>query len=114
MRKYGRVDQNQKVLVDLMRTLGVSVQSLADVGDGCPDLLCGLLGLTFIVEVKTEKGKLTPDQELWARVWNGSPILILRTEEMVVRLVSYIRRHRRLPAQGILEESRPAPRGNGA
>jgi hypothetical protein len=114
MRKYGRVDKNQTDIVDTLRALGVSVQSLASMGDGVPDLLCGLLGLTFLLEVKTETGKLTDDQIEWLALWRGDSVLIIRNTSQAELLVKFIRRHRHLPDQGILEACRLAPKENEA
>ena len=60
----------------------MTVHSLAGVGCGCPDLLVGACGLTYLVEVKDgEKWPshrtLTPDQVKWIEEWNGSPVVLL-------------------------------------
>ena len=49
-----RVDINQKAIVEHLRSMGVSVFHLHEVGKGCPDLLCGINGTTFLVEVKKD------------------------------------------------------------
>ena len=47
-----RVDANQRAMVAALRKVGASVQSLAAVGQGCPDLLVAYRGQWFVVEVK--------------------------------------------------------------
>ena len=48
----GRTDGNQQAVIDALRDEGASVQSLASVGDGCPDLVVGARGVTYLAEVK--------------------------------------------------------------
>jgi Holliday junction resolvase len=74
-----RVDANQKSIAAALMKMGASVFSLASQGSGCPDLLCGWRGTTYLVEVKAEKGKFTPDQEDFYDRWRGGPIVCLRS-----------------------------------
>ena len=90
----GRVDGNQKSIVGALRDEGASVQSLASVGDGCPDLVVGLAGKTFLIEIKNgEKSPshrmLTADQVQWVERWNGSAVIVLID---VSKAVSWARR----------------------
>jgi len=76
MRRAAKVDANQAVIVDMLRAAGCSVQSLAAVGGGCPDLVVGRAGMTFLLEVKDgdkppSRRQLTPDQVDWHREWCG-------------------------------------------
>lgn len=78
----GRVDGNQKSIVDALRAEGASVQSLAACGAGCPDLAVGLAGQTFLVEIKNglkvpSRRMLTDDQETWIKRWTGSAVIVL-------------------------------------
>ena len=66
----------------LLSVSGVTVHSLAGVGCGCPDLLVGAEGQTFLVEVKDGEKRpshrtLTPDQRTWIKRWTGSPVVVL-------------------------------------
>lgn len=88
MRRAAKVDANQPAIIDALRRVGCSVQSLAAVGDGVPDLLVwsprvGLL----LIEVKNPEEHsgevrrhpwraLTPDQVTFHRLWRG-PIAIV-------------------------------------
>jgi hypothetical protein len=65
MRKHGKIDRNQIEIVAALRQIGAWVQSVADVGNGCPDLLVAYHGRVFLVEVKADKGKLTADEAAW-------------------------------------------------
>ena len=78
MRRKAKTDNNQARIVEALRNIGVTVKSLHAVGQGCPDLLCAVAGHNFLIEVKSEKGKLTPDQVEFHQGWN-SVIHIIRT-----------------------------------
>ena len=78
----GRTDGNQQDIIDALRDEGASVQSLASVGAGCPDLAVGLAGQSFLVEVKNgakspSARTLTPDQRRWVERWTGSDVVVL-------------------------------------
>jgi hypothetical protein len=76
MRKYGKIDANQKEIVDTLRACGVSVVSIASVGDGTPDLLVGYHGCNFLFEVKDgtqppSKRELTIAEANFRDSWRG-------------------------------------------
>jgi hypothetical protein len=67
---------NQSEIVTALLAAGCSVQSLASVGLGAPDLLVGLAGVNVLLEVKDEtaipsKRALTPEQKKWHDCWKG-------------------------------------------
>jgi hypothetical protein len=83
---YKRTDSNHTLIVAVFRAMGCSVQSIASVGKGCPDLLVGKDGWTVPVEVKDgskppSARKLTPDEEIWRTNWQGSYALIESPEQ---------------------------------
>lgn len=80
--RAAKIDRNQPEIVAALRKVGATVQSLAGVGVGCPDLLCGFRGATFLLEVKDgEKApsarELTPDQIEWHINWRGGPCQVV-------------------------------------
>ena len=83
MRRAARIDANHGEIVEaLLSVAGVTVHSLAGVGCGCPDLLVGARGLSYLVEVKNPhklngNRLLNPDQEKWIKKWTGSPVVVL-------------------------------------
>ena len=83
MRRAARVDGNHVEIIEaLLSVAGVTVHSLAGVGCGCPDLLVGAEGKTYLVEVKDgaktpSRRTLTHDQQKWIRKWTGSAVVIL-------------------------------------
>lgn len=90
MRRRARVDDSQGEIVGVLRGHGATVVSLAAVGSGCPDLVVGLNGHTYLVEVKDGRKKpsaraLTPDQEEFHAWWRGGAILMLETAEQADR-----------------------------
>jgi hypothetical protein len=81
-----RVDANQAEIVDVLRQLGASVLILSRVGQGCADLAVGLRGETFFLEVKTDKGKLTPAEKEFMDSWRGH-YAIVRTPEEALKAI---------------------------
>ena len=67
--RKARVDANHGEIVQALRQVGASVQSLASIGDGCPDLLVHYRRRVMFLEVKTPKGKLRPAQVRWMKNW---------------------------------------------
>ena len=86
MRRRGRVDSVQEAIVAALRATGCSVQSLATVGGGCPDLLVGLHGRNFLLEVKAKVGKLTPMQRDWIAAWAGQTFLVRDVDDALYAL----------------------------
>ena len=76
-----RVDCNQKDIVHALRTFGATVVDLSGVGKGCPDLLIGFKGKTYLIEVKKDsKAKFTPQQLQFNELWTGG--IIARIESI--------------------------------
>ena len=80
-RVAARVDSNHAEIVAALRRAGYAVQSLATVGKGCPDLLVANEHMTCVMEVKTEKGKLTPAEEQWLADWPGFVAIVRSVDE---------------------------------
>jgi len=85
MRHAAKTDDNQESIVRTLRAVGATVRHLHRVGDGCPDLLVGYRGQTFLLEIKDgskppSQQKLTPAQEVWHRTWKGLPVEVVRDE----------------------------------
>ena len=81
-----KVDVSQKAIVAKLRQYGATVQILADVGRGVPDLLVGYVGKNFLMEVKSSKGKLSNTQQNWHLNWRGQ-VNIVRTEEDALNII---------------------------
>ena len=92
MRHKAKVDDNQRDIVNALRSIGCSVISLAAVGNGCPDLLVGFRGNNFLLEVKDgnkspSRRKLTPDQQKFFATWQGYRSVVKSAEEAVQEVV---------------------------
>ena len=76
MRRNARIDKNHPEVVEAFRKLGASVLSLAPLGRGIPDLLVAINGVTWLVEIKSKKGKENDLQLEWAKNWRGARALV--------------------------------------
>lgn len=76
MRARPRIDTTQPAIVEALRAVGASVQSLASIGRGCPDLLVGYRMRWYVLECKSKGGTLTVDEGAW--------IMLARAEVRVV------------------------------
>jgi Holliday junction resolvase len=76
MTYHAKSDANQPAIVKALRQCGASVTVLSAVGDGCPDLMVGYQGQTYAIEIKTDKGTLTPDQVKWHGRWKGQVAVV--------------------------------------
>jgi hypothetical protein len=79
-----RVDANQGEIIKALEQAMCSVEIL-DNGDGVPDLLVGRQTpdgrRCYLLEVKSEKGKLTDDQEEWHLAWRGHKSVVRSVDE---------------------------------
>lgn len=81
MKKFGKIDVNHKGIVRDLRKAGASVQSLASVGCGCPDLLVGIRGSNYLLEIKNGNAKLSDAEANWHAVWSGHVRTVRSSEE---------------------------------
>jgi len=82
MRRAARVDRNHQEIVTALRACGATVESLASMGGGMPDLLVARGGVNYLLEVKRpelidkaptnrqERERLAAQQE-WRERWRG-------------------------------------------
>lgn len=82
----GKTDSNHADIVKALRGAGWRVQSLTEVGNGCPDLFIWkpFSDLVRLVEIKTPTGRLTKDQS--DLVMEGCPVRVIRTVEDALAL----------------------------
>jgi hypothetical protein len=96
MRRAAKVDANQEQIVEALRTAGATVQTLAAVGKGVPDLLVGFQGKTLLLEVKDgrrppSERRLTEDQLKWHGAWRGGPVAIVDGVDAALRALGVLR-----------------------
>jgi hypothetical protein len=90
MRKRGRTDDNQEKIVRALRRVGAMVADLSAVGGGVPDLLVGFRMQTYLLEVKSPKGKPTPAQVSWRHRWRGRPPQTVRTVDEALAAIGAV------------------------
>jgi hypothetical protein len=87
-----RVDANQPAIVAALRDIGATVQHLHMVGDGCPDILVGYRGRTYVMEIKaTARSPLTPDERAWHENWRGTVYVVTSPEQAIEIVVDDLR-----------------------
>ena len=96
MRRAAKVDANQEQIVQALRACGATVQSLANVGKGVPDLLVGYQGKTLLLEVKDGRlapsaRRLTEDQLVWHGAWRGGPLAVVDGVDAALRALGAIK-----------------------
>ena len=94
--RAARVDANHKATVEALRAAGATVQSLAGVGKGVPDLLVGYRQTTLLMEVKDghkspSKRQLTEDQLKWHGEWRGGTLAVVDGPEAALRALGVIK-----------------------
>lgn len=71
-----RTDANQTAIVQALRKVGCSVTITSMVGDGFPDIVVGVNGKNFLLEIKDKdqppsKRVLTPEEKKFHEKWGG-------------------------------------------
>lgn len=96
MRVAAKIDANQEQVVLALRAVGASVQTLAAVGKGVPDLLVGFQGKTLLLEVKDGRKppsarRLTEDQLKWHGAWRGGPLAVVDGPDAALRMLGVLK-----------------------
>jgi len=94
--RAARVDQNHDQVVIALRAAGATVQSLAGVGKGVPDLLVGYQGQTLLLEVKDgfkspSRQLLTKDQLRWHGSWKGGALAVVDSPDAALRMIKVLK-----------------------
>lgn len=84
-----KVDANQGEIVEALRAMGASVESLAPLGNGCPDLLVGWRGHNILMEVKVPGFKLNCRQKPWHAGWKGRAHVVYSLAEAIEIMKAY-------------------------
>ena len=96
MRRAAKIDANHVQVVLALEAAGATVQSLAAVGQGVPDLLVGFQGKTLLMEIKDGKKppshrKLTEQQLAWHGSWRGGPLAVVDGPEAALRMLGVLK-----------------------
>ena len=94
-RRAARIDSNQTAVVSALRAAGATVQCLAAVGFGTPDLLVGFRNETLLMEVKDGQKvksaqKLRPLQAKWHAAWGGGALATVDGPEAALRMLGVL------------------------
>jgi Holliday junction resolvase len=86
--RAAKTDANQTEIVAALRKIGASVAITSSVGNGFPDIVCGLGKINFMFECKDGKKvpsarRLTPDQVKFHANWNGAVHVVNSAEEAI-------------------------------
>ena len=76
-----KIDINQKQIVEELRQLFFSVAVTSAAGKGFPDIVVGYNGKSYLFEIKSPGGKLTPAQIKFSREWRGQWNVIETAED---------------------------------
>lgn len=85
--RHGKRDLNHTEIKQALLACGCSVIDLADAGNSVPDLLVGRAGRSFLVEVKSPKGKERPGQHDARLAWRGDGWCVVHTVQDALRAV---------------------------
>lgn len=88
MRLKPRKDLNHTEIVAALRQVGCSVADTAALGHGFPDLVVGLRGKNYLLEVKDgslppSQRKLTTDEANFHESWRGKIFIVTSVEEAI-------------------------------
>ncbi len=81
--KAKKMDINQTDIANQAKTLGISYQSLHELGKGCPDAIFGYAGINLFVEIKSGKNDLNDMQIKYHDDWQGQIITIRNISELI-------------------------------
>lgn len=77
-------DANEMPIIRALQAVGATVAQLS--GADLPDLVVGYCGGNWLLEVKTEKGKLSAGQAIKFAQWQGN-VTVVRTPEQALRRI---------------------------
>ena len=87
-----KVDSNHGAIVNELRALGMSVQSLAKVANGAPDIAVGYAGVNLLVEIKVEGKKLNAEEIEWHATWLGQVATVTNSKQVVEVMETELKR----------------------
>lgn len=76
-----KTDSNQREIVEGLREFGATVFDTHMVGHGFPDIVVGYGGKNYLFEIKTDGGRLTPDEVKFIANWRGITYLVRCIED---------------------------------
>lgn len=98
MTRHSKKDANHDDLVAVFERLGCTVAQMHACGvPGFPDIVCGAMGRSWLVELKSPDSRygragLNDNQSAFARDWRGGRIYVATSADDVIALVQHWRR----------------------
>ena len=79
--RAARTDRNHQEIAEVFRKAGFSVADTSRLGGGFPDLVVGIAGRNYLIEVKDgtlvpSRRKLTDDEAAFVSAWRGGVDII--------------------------------------
>lgn len=96
----GKRDANHRDIVEALTRAGCSVMDTGGVGHGFPDVVVGVRGMTYLLEIKREWGKAgvtrtaratRERQEAFRASWRGHPVQVVTSPESALRAVGVLK-----------------------
>ena len=89
MRRASKIDENHREICRALFESGCSVQTLAGVGSGVPDIMVGKAGVNYLLEIKDgnkppSKRRLTDAQIEWHDSWRGQVTVVKDVDEALI------------------------------
>ena len=81
-RRAAKRDDNEGEIIAGLIAAGCTVKQISL--EGFPDLIVGRHGVNYLLEVKTAKGKLTAEQEVFFEDWCGQVQVVRTVEEALL------------------------------
>lgn len=78
---YHRLDANHAEIRAALEQAGATVESI-----GPLDLIAGHAGRTFLLEIKTAKGRVRPKQQRFLSRWKGHAAIVRTPEEAIAEV----------------------------
>lgn len=89
-------DATHADIAEALKAFGWSVKDTSKFGEGFPDMVIGLNGITDLVEAKDGPNALwTPAQLEFMRTWRGSPVVRLDSKQHAIEWATRTRHERR-------------------
>ena len=82
LRYAAKRDAAERPIIQALEKAGASVIQLS--APRLPDLLVGMAGKTYLIEVKTGRAEQSRGQRMFSLSWEGSPVLVWRTTQDVI------------------------------
>ena len=93
-RQMHKRDDNEEELIWHLQAKGVKVDMIMG-QNGIFDLLCDFEGLTFLIEVKNKRRKLSKTQELWWSDWTGPAYVCRKPDDIPAILQAVVEHYRK-------------------